>query len=78
MKLLKDLAAFAVEECGVAFVAFLIAFSLWATSNMVHTAYSTTLVALAVIGLILNVLMIVGAVKLVYDDFKDWCARRDD
>lgn len=78
MKLLKELVAFAVAESSVALFACLVVFSLWTTSNMVHTAYSTTLVALAVVGLILNVLMIVGAVKLVYDDFKHWRDRRDD
>ena len=78
MKLLKDLAAFAVEECAVPGVAFLIAFSLWATSHMFRMACSTALVALAVIGVILNVLMIVGAMKLAYDDFQDFRTRRED
>ena len=77
MKLIKDLAAFAVEESAIACVVFLVVFSLWATSNMVHTAYSTTLVVLAVVGLILNVLMIAGALKLVYDEFKDFQARHE-
>lgn len=78
MKSIKDFAQFTVEECGVAFVVCLVAFSLWATSHMLSTANSTGLVALAIVGVILNVLMIAVAVKLAYDDFKDFRARIND
>lgn len=82
MKLLKELAAFAVEEFSVTLVACLFGFSLWASQQMLNdallTAYDAWILrSLAVIGVFLNVLMIAVALKIMYDDFQDWRARRD-
>lgn len=81
MKLLKELAAFAVEEFSVALLVGCLVFSLWASNKMLSDAFVTAYAAwilrsLAIIGLVLNGLMIAVALKIMYDDFRDWRAAR--
>lgn len=82
MRLLKEFALFAAEELSVKCFVFLLCFSVWATSSLIH-AYDTAhymkelLFALTSTCVVLNVIMIVGAVKLVYDDFQTFRAQRD-
>lgn len=82
MSLLKDFALFAVAEFSVRFVVSLLFFSVWATSSLIH-AYDTAgymkelLFALTSTCVIFNVMMIVAALKLTFDDFQDFRARRN-
>ena len=82
MRLFKDFALFAVEELSVKCFAFLLCFSVWATSGLIH-AYDAAhymkelLFALTSTCVILNVMLIIVALKLVFDDFQTFRAQRD-
>lgn len=81
MKLLKDLATFAACEFGVKLLVCSMLFSLWTTSGLIR-AYEAAgymkglLFALTSTCVILNVMMVVVAVKLIYDSFQDFRANR--
>lgn len=81
MKLLKDLATFAVTEFGVKLLVCSMLFSLWTTSGLIR-AYEAAgymkglLFALTSTCVVLNVMMVVVAAKLLYDCFQEFRANR--
>lgn len=81
MKLLKDLATFAVTEFVAKLLVCSMLFSLWATSGLIR-AYEAAgymkglLFALTSTCVVLNVMMVVVAAKLLYDSFQEFRANR--
>lgn len=83
MKLVKDLAAFTVEEGWMAFLVFVTAFTAWATSGVIKaymmSGHNSALMFVAITACwILNVVLIATAVKLVLDAFSEFRASREN
>ena len=81
MKLVKDLAAFAVADVGVLFVICVTLFSAATTAGVIER-YNTIEVCkeisfwLVVACVIINVFMDIAAMMLAYEDFKAFRASR--
>lgn len=74
MKLLKDLAAFAVADVAIMFVVCVTVFSGSMTAKVIEQYQTGQILPFGIVGacVILTVLMIISAMMMAYEEFVDF------